>query len=584
MLNVKKLALPLFIFLTLLLCLLIQYWGYDFPGLGIDDANIYFVYMKNVANGHGFVWNVGGERVEGFTSFLWTVIGAGVYKMTPVYFSKVLISILFILTYLTVYQVLVFVRRLNKTTEAVIAPSDVIILSALLLPLGFVDWNILSLMETGLWTFLLTTTLLEVCRYILQLDKLHPVRLSFLMIAMVITRPESMAYNLLIIACLFVYIAVEKEYQQGLKKTVPLVIVHFAAIAAIIFWRISYFGFPFPNTYYAKVSSSILYNIKSSASYLVIFFYSYPLYIFIGIVLAFFAASIFLKYRKKGMYKLIEPEEKVQLFLFIITLAVFLLPLLTGGDHFKYCRFYQPVLPVTLISACNYYCWNKYVGIKFQSGKKPALVLATAFACMMILSCRFTMFDFITSKSHKMYMPVMQEFFISKDGREVADKMNETFDGIANYPSVGTLATGGFGFVYKGNTIDLLGLNNVIMAHADPNKKGYRDHASFDRNAFFKLKPDIMGSFYGVTVVTDTGKFVLPENDADFHTDMNFMFLIYKHVFDDPRFLDMYQPALIRNKKKDFYIFDYFNKQYIQTIDTTKLSFIPLKRKFKPAS
>ena len=43
---------------------------------GIDDANIYFVYMKNFADGHGFVYNVGGEKVEGFTSLLWTLIGA----------------------------------------------------------------------------------------------------------------------------------------------------------------------------------------------------------------------------------------------------------------------------------------------------------------------------------------------------------------------------------------------------------------------------------------------------------------------------------------------------------------------------
>ena len=38
------------------------------PLTGIDDANIYFVYARNLANGHGFVYNIGGERVEGFTS------------------------------------------------------------------------------------------------------------------------------------------------------------------------------------------------------------------------------------------------------------------------------------------------------------------------------------------------------------------------------------------------------------------------------------------------------------------------------------------------------------------------------------
>ena len=43
---------------------------------GTDDANIYLVYMRNLANGHGFVYNIGGERVEGCSSFLWTLIGS----------------------------------------------------------------------------------------------------------------------------------------------------------------------------------------------------------------------------------------------------------------------------------------------------------------------------------------------------------------------------------------------------------------------------------------------------------------------------------------------------------------------------
>jgi hypothetical protein len=50
------------------------------PLNGIDDANIYFVYARNLASGHGFVYNIGGERVEGFTSLLWTVISALAFK------------------------------------------------------------------------------------------------------------------------------------------------------------------------------------------------------------------------------------------------------------------------------------------------------------------------------------------------------------------------------------------------------------------------------------------------------------------------------------------------------------------------
>jgi hypothetical protein len=43
--------------------------------LGIDDAYIFFVYADNFANGNGMVYNVDSERVEGFSSMLWLLLG-----------------------------------------------------------------------------------------------------------------------------------------------------------------------------------------------------------------------------------------------------------------------------------------------------------------------------------------------------------------------------------------------------------------------------------------------------------------------------------------------------------------------------
>jgi hypothetical protein len=48
-------------------------------GLGVcvqEDAFISFRYASNLIQGHGLVYNVG-ERVEGYTNFLWTLILAG---------------------------------------------------------------------------------------------------------------------------------------------------------------------------------------------------------------------------------------------------------------------------------------------------------------------------------------------------------------------------------------------------------------------------------------------------------------------------------------------------------------------------
>src|SRR5262245_15180176 len=39
-----------------------------------DDAYISFRYARNLADGHGLVFNPGGERVEGYSNFLWVLI------------------------------------------------------------------------------------------------------------------------------------------------------------------------------------------------------------------------------------------------------------------------------------------------------------------------------------------------------------------------------------------------------------------------------------------------------------------------------------------------------------------------------
>src|SRR3954463_11179626 len=56
-----------------------------------DDAFISFVYSRNLAKHGQLVFNLG-ERVEGYTNFLWTVLLAGLLKigLAPEIMSRVL--------------------------------------------------------------------------------------------------------------------------------------------------------------------------------------------------------------------------------------------------------------------------------------------------------------------------------------------------------------------------------------------------------------------------------------------------------------------------------------------------------------
>jgi len=117
--------------------------------IGVDDAQIYLVYMQNLADGHGFVYNVGGEYVEGFTSLLWTLIGAFIAILNlPLEYTLLAINIsliAFLLSRLWGYI----------DSEKFISWKSILFLGVLFFTPGFIEWTILSLLETGLWTTLL---------------------------------------------------------------------------------------------------------------------------------------------------------------------------------------------------------------------------------------------------------------------------------------------------------------------------------------------------------------------------------------------------------------------------------------------
>ena len=147
--NLSSLQLFLLSALTVLIGSGLAWYLLGCPGTGIDDADIFFVYGRNFAQGHGFVYNIGGERVEGFTSLLWTLICACLFRLTdhveiPLYLINLLMGIA---------TLWVCLRRVQN--PAVFA----VMLAAA--PAWFA-WCQISLMEAGLWCRLLTLAVLAV--------------------------------------------------------------------------------------------------------------------------------------------------------------------------------------------------------------------------------------------------------------------------------------------------------------------------------------------------------------------------------------------------------------------------------------
>jgi hypothetical protein len=128
------------------------------PLIGIDDANIFFIYARNLANGNGFVYQPGGVRVEGFSSLLWVLICSAGYLVSE---KPEILLIIFnlILTSFTVFRFINFVDKKFGKDRFITIEGGIALLLIFTNPV-FVSWTILSLMETGIWTFLLVNSLI----------------------------------------------------------------------------------------------------------------------------------------------------------------------------------------------------------------------------------------------------------------------------------------------------------------------------------------------------------------------------------------------------------------------------------------
>jgi arabinofuranosyltransferase len=211
----------------------------------MDDAFISFRYSKHLVEGRGLVYNPG-ERVEGYTNFLWVLLIAGGMRVgVP---PEVTASTLGILSGL---GVLVGAGVL----AARVAGKHPVILFAPLLLLAvnrtFAAWCTGG-METQLFSFLV---LLAVIAYLRERSACsgHPLLSAFLLAAAALTRPEGLLFGA-VMGVFFGLDVVLKRRSRGafLAWCVPMVIL----IGGHSLWRHSYYGSWLPNTFHAKVAGA----------------------------------------------------------------------------------------------------------------------------------------------------------------------------------------------------------------------------------------------------------------------------------------------------------------------------------------
>jgi len=225
--------------------LIVHTLAYDFV---TDDAYISFVYARNLAEHGELAFNLG-DPVEGYTSFLWTVILAGgmVAGVPPELSSRVLAAVCAVLVLLVVCRLVE--RALGRKSPWAAFPALLLACSS-----GFACWTSGGL-ETQLFTLLVVIAIDGVVDAVVRPRAIRRAGLALAFAAM--TRPE----GLLVAGVLGLVHLTSIALTIRAYRKVPRLTDEFVAILLFVVvwapwfaWRTWYYGHLFPNTYYVKAS------------------------------------------------------------------------------------------------------------------------------------------------------------------------------------------------------------------------------------------------------------------------------------------------------------------------------------------
>lgn len=210
-----------------------------------DDSYISYRYSEHFAAGKGLVYNEG-ERVEGYTNFLWMALLAAVHKVAPALDLARVAQAMSLAAGAGVVLLAGFAarRRLGAFAGAAVA-----LLLALHSPLA--AWSIAGL-ETPLYAFLVLAAWAAECAGP-ERPRAHLATPLLLALA-TMTRPDAILF-LPVVALLRLRLA-PAERLASLRHAAIGVLLFALLYGPYFAWRWSFYGWPLPNTFYAKVGGN----------------------------------------------------------------------------------------------------------------------------------------------------------------------------------------------------------------------------------------------------------------------------------------------------------------------------------------
>jgi hypothetical protein len=411
------------------LALLVSFSGMIWPSWLTDDAFISFRYAQNLVAGNGLVYNVG-ERVEGYTNFLWTMLAAlalwlGGDLVLLSYISGVVLGLaLLLLAYW-------LARRLLGPGWGLVAALIVATSQSLLVYTARG-----SGLETGLFALLVLAG--SAC----AIQPRFRGALGPLFALATLTRPEGallMGLTLLYIWFIGNKLSGDRSLALRIRATLPALAAYVLIVGPYFLWRMTYYGELLPNTFYAKTGG----GLRQAGRGLI---YTGAFALTLGGPLLLLALAPLL-----GGWRAAVKTWRGYLLLLVGIYMLYVVSV--GGDHFPGDRFFVPLVPWIALLLADGMAWV----YSWLRGHTPYARLAPAGLAILLL---------LYSANALNRGPVFDSIIKGDDEslgiwRELGWWLH---DHGAPGESMAASGAGAVAFYSDHETIDLLGLNDKHIA------------------------------------------------------------------------------------------------------------------------
>jgi len=413
-----------------------------------DDQMISMRYARNLAEGHGLVWNERGDRVEGYTNLGWTLVMAAVHAAgAPDAGAALWIRAI---SWTLGCTVLLLTVRLLARLGADQGPPAIAAILSLSVAFDLLFWSI-----NGFETTLLTTLFLAGLLLALRDAARGQLGASTCLLAGLLPVVRADAVDLTVAVVL-------TAVALGARRRGAWVALAMLPLALHLLFRVTYYGDWLPNTYYLKVSGRTGLAVKG-----------------LGHAKAF-AASYGCAFVLAGVAFWRTRRRDIRLLGILVALG-FLRLLVVGPDMFGGFRFLAPYVPLVLVTAA---CGAHMLA---ERSRPAALVAATAL---------------LVTTAWPVGVSGRQSFdgLVSGNGMPGTNTVTGVLINRHTRPDtrIVVFAAGCVSYFGRRESLDLLGKTDRHVAHLPAVESGATGHNRFDINWTLKDRPDLV-----VTLTTD---------------------------------------------------------------------------------